>query len=80
MDQMGFEPTVTDVGSTVNGEVMTVMAGFCQTARSIGAVAAQRAATVHLVAAAAYLGDTVGPTMTKQILSAVLSSIGIEPN
>ena len=66
----------TDEGPTVNGEVKAVMAGFCATARSIGASAAERAATVHLVAAAAYLGETVGPSMTKQILSAVMTSIG----
>ena len=65
-----------DAGLAVDGEVKVVMAGFCQTARSIGAVAAERSATVHLVAAAAYLAETVGPIMTKQILSAVLSSIG----
>ena len=28
----------TDVGLATDGEVKTVMAGFCQTARSIGAV------------------------------------------
>ncbi|MDG4874141.1 hypothetical protein P9273_03390 [Mesorhizobium sp. WSM4935] len=66
----------TDVGATVNAEVKTVMAEFCQTARSIGSAAAEHAATVHLVAAAAYLGETVGPSVTKQILSAILSSIG----
>jgi hypothetical protein len=80
MKQTDVGPTVIDVGPTVDGEVKMVMAGFCQTARNIGAVAAERAATVALVAAAAYLGETVGPTMTKQILSAVLSSIGIGPN
>lgn len=66
----------TDVRSTLNGEIKTAMAEFCTTARSIGSVAAERAATVHLVAAAAYLGETVGPAMTKQILSAVIASIG----
>lgn len=66
----------TDGAQAVNGEVKTVMAGFCHTARSIGSAAAERSATVHLVAAAAYLGENVGPTMTKQILSAVLASIG----
>ena len=66
----------TDVGPTVDGEVKAVMAGFCMTARSIGAAAAEHAAKVHLVAAAAYLGETVGPRMTKQILSAVMASIG----
>jgi hypothetical protein len=66
----------TEEGPTVNGEVKAVMAVFCHTARSIGASAAERAATVHLVAAAAYLSETVGPTMAKQILSAVIISIG----
>ncbi len=64
-----------DVGETVNSEVKTVIAGFCQTARSIGAAAAERSATVHLVAAAAYLADTAGPNMANQIISAVLASI-----
>ncbi|OBQ84675.1 MULTISPECIES: hypothetical protein [unclassified Mesorhizobium] len=66
----------TEGGQVVNGEVKKVMAEFCQTARNIGSAAAERAATVHLVAAAAYLGETAGPSMTKQILSAVLASIG----
>jgi hypothetical protein len=66
----------TDLGATVNTEVKAVMADFFQTARSIGSAAAEHAATVHLVAAAAYLGETVGPSVTKQILSAVLSSVG----
>jgi hypothetical protein len=66
----------TDEGSTLSGEIKAVMAEFCARARSIGSVAAERTATVHLVAAAAYLGETVGPTMTKQILSAVITSIG----
>lgn len=66
----------TEVGTTVNGEIKTVMADFCMTARSIGAAAAEHAAKVHLVAAAAYLGETVGPALTREILSAVITSIG----
>ncbi|RUV19914.1 hypothetical protein [Mesorhizobium sp. M7A.F.Ca.MR.245.00.0.0] len=66
----------TDVGPRLNGEIKVVMAEFCTTARSIGSAAAERAATVQLVAAAAYLGETVGPAITKQILSAVIASIG----
>ncbi len=65
----------TGVGSSLNGEIKAVMADFCVTARSIGSAAAERAARVHLVAAAAYLGETVGTAMTKQILSAVITSL-----
>lgn len=69
-----------DNGSTRDGEIKTVMAGFCMTARSIGAAAAQRAAAIHLVAATAYLEEAVGPARTKQILSAAMTSIGLGLN
>ncbi|MER9375952.1 hypothetical protein [Mesorhizobium sp. M0491] len=66
----------TDAGPAINGEVKTVMAGFCVIARSIGSSAAERAATIHMVAAAAYLEETVGAARTKEILAAVVSAIG----
>ncbi|BCH11997.1 hypothetical protein MesoLj131c_62550 [Mesorhizobium sp. 131-3-5] len=66
----------TDDGPTLHGEVKTVMAGFCMIARSIGLSAAERAATVHMVAAAAYLEETVGAAKTKEILAATITAIG----
>lgn len=66
----------TCMGSTLDAEIKTVMAGFCVIARSIGMSAAERAATVHLVAAAAYLEETVGSARTKQILAAAIAAIG----
>lgn len=68
----------TEEGPTPDGEIKTVMAGFCMTARSVGTSAAERAATVHLVAAAAYLEKAVGPARTRKILSETISSIGYE--
>ncbi|MBZ9683264.1 hypothetical protein LB531_21640 [Mesorhizobium sp. CO1-1-2] len=58
------------------GEIKTVMAGFCAIAASIGKTAAEKQATVHLIAAVAYLEETVGSTQTKSILSAALAAIG----
>lgn len=66
----------TDDGPPISGEAKTVMAGFCVIARTIGSSAAERAATIHLVAAAAYLEETVGSARTKEILFATLTAIG----
>lgn len=61
-------------------QVKTVMGRFCSIARDRGIAFAQRDATNHLVAAAAYLEETAGPIRTRQILSATLSAIGLGPN
>lgn len=63
-------------GPTFDGEVKSVMGVFCATARNGGMGAAEHAAAVHLVAAAAYLEGAVGPAKTKKILSATMASIG----
>jgi hypothetical protein len=67
-----------DDGSTRDREIKTVMADFCMKAMNDGTSAADRAATIHLVAAAAYLQESAGPARTREILSAVIASIGFE--
>ncbi|MES0071874.1 hypothetical protein [Mesorhizobium sp. M0058] len=65
-----------DYGSLQDCEVRAVLAGFCMKARTSGSKAAQHEATVHLVAAAAYLDDTVGIERTTKILQATIASMG----
>lgn len=68
----------TDEGPATAVEIKTVMADFCTTAREVGQPVAERTATVHLVAAAAYLEETVGPARTMRILSATIAAIESE--
>lgn len=56
-------------------ETKTILVGFCQTARDHGSDEAQRVATTHLVAAAAYLKDIVGAVRAKEILLAAVASV-----
>lgn len=61
-----------------DSEVRAVLGDFCMTARAGGALAAERAATVHLVASAAYLEERVGAEKTIRILQAAIASIGLQ--
>ena len=64
-----------DEAAATNGEVKAVMGEFCEIAKRVGASAAEKSATVHLIAAVAYLEETVGSIATKQILSATIAAI-----
>lgn len=59
-----------------DGAVRAVLASFCIRARTSGLKEAQREATVHLVAAAAYLDETAGHEKTTKILRATIASMG----
>ncbi len=69
-----------DYGPIQDCAVRAVLAGFCMKARTEGSKAAQREATVHLVAAAAYLDEAVGVEKTTNILRATIASMGSGSN
>lgn len=56
-------------------ETTALVLSFCETARAHGIDEAQRVATTHLVAAAAYLKDAAGAEKAREILQAAIASV-----
>ncbi len=62
-----------------NLRVMEVMASFYDKAEAENAAAAKLEATVHVVAAIAYLEAAHGPAMALRILAAAMQSVQNKP-